>query len=177
MLARHDGDGRDDEVGSEAVDAIDEVVAEVVPFEIGSGRTRQDLEQLAGVPCVVHLIIVVGQTLIGDGIARTPGSVAGMGISELVGVYDADGGLRGEAAYVWDRMAADLPVPVGLLHLDELHATLDEVVAGTGAPVVLARDEAGWRAPVGAAELDRMAGSVGALEAVLRRHLAAEASA
>jgi hypothetical protein len=123
-----------------------------------------------------------------------------MSISELVGVYDADGGLRGEAAYVWgkvrgtkhcglcdithstvrrkgewDRMAAELPVPVRLLHLNELDATLEEAVASTGAPVVLARDEAGWRELVGAAELDRMAGSVDALATVLRRHLAAPA--
>ena len=66
-------------------------------------------------------------------------------VTRLVGVYDADGGLLGEAAYVWgkvrgtrhcalcdithgrvrrkpewDRMVADLGVPVDLLHLDEM---------------------------------------------------------
>ena len=119
-----------------------------------------------------------------------------MAISELVGVYDADGGLRGEAAYVWgklrgtthcglcdithspvrrraswDRMVASLPVPVRLLHLNELDDDLEEAVAAAGAPVVLAREESGWRVLVAAAELDAMAGSVDALGTELRRHL------
>jgi hypothetical protein len=123
-----------------------------------------------------------------------------MTISELVGVYDADGGLLGEAAYVWgrlrgtthcglcdithstvrrkrswDRMAAGLPVPVRLLHLNELDDELRVSVSVAGAPVVLARVGSRWRALVGAAELDEMAGSVAALETVLRRHLEAPA--
>lgn len=93
-----------------------------------------------------------------------------MTVSELVGVYDADGGLLGEAAYVWgkvrgtrhcglcdithsavrrkaewDRMAASLPVPVRLLHLNELDDDLRAAVAAAGAPVVLARDGTGRR--------------------------------
>ncbi len=119
-----------------------------------------------------------------------------MAISELVGIYDADGGLLGEAAYVWgrlrgtrhcglcdithstvrrkgewDRMAAGLPVPVRLLHLNELDEELRASVASTGAPVVLGREDGTWRELVGAAELDAMQGSVGALEVALRRHL------
>ena len=119
-----------------------------------------------------------------------------MPIIEIVGVYDADAGLLGEAAYVWgklrgthhcglcdithgtvrrkpawDAMAASLPVPVRLLHLNELDDELRSVVAFAGAPVVLARDDEGWRALVGGGELDAMAGSVDALEAVLVRHL------
>ena len=119
-----------------------------------------------------------------------------MAISELVGIYDADGGLLGEAAYVWgklrgtkhcglcdithstvrrkgewDRMAASLPVPVRLLHLNELDDELRATVAATGAPVVLGRDGSGWRELVGAGELDALAGSVSALETALRRHL------
>jgi hypothetical protein len=125
-----------------------------------------------------------------------------MTVSELVGVYDANGGLLGEAAYVWgrlrgtrhcglcdithstvrrkrgwDRMAARLPVPVRLLHLDELDDELAAAVAATRAPVVLAREGDGWRELVGAAELDEMAGSVDAFEAVVRRRLDAEATA
>ena len=124
-----------------------------------------------------------------------------MAISELVGVYDANGGLVGEAAYVWgklrgtthcglcdithstvrrkdewDRMAASLPVPVRLLHLNELDDELRASVAATGAPVVLGRDGPTWRELVGAAELDAMAGSVSALEVVLRGHLDAPAA-
>jgi hypothetical protein len=123
-----------------------------------------------------------------------------MAISELVGVYDADGGLLGEVAYVWgrlrgtkhcglcdithstvrrkaewDRMAASLPVPVRLLHLNELDDDLRASVAATHAPVVLGRDGARWRELVGAAELDAMKGSVGALGTALRRHLEAPA--
>lgn len=121
-----------------------------------------------------------------------------MAISELVGVYDADGGLPGEVAYLWgklrgtkhcglcdithswlrrkaewDRMVAALPVPVRPLHLNELDDALASAVATTGAPVVLGRDDGGWRELVAAAELDEMAGSVDALAVVLRRHLAA----
>ncbi len=120
-----------------------------------------------------------------------------MAISELVGVYDADGGLRGEAAYVWgrlrgtkhcglcdithstvrrkgewDRMAAQLPVPIRLLHLNELDDELRTSVAEAGVPVVLGRDGAEWRELVGPRELDAMQGSVRALEAVLRHRLA-----
>lgn len=120
-----------------------------------------------------------------------------MAVSELVGVYDADGGLLGEAAYVWgrlrgtrhcglcdithstlrrkrewDRMAATLPVSVRLLHLNELDDDLRAAVAATQAPVVLAREDDGWRELVGAAELDEMAGSVTAFEAVVRARLA-----
>ena len=119
-----------------------------------------------------------------------------------MGVYDADGGLLGEAAYVWgkvrgtrhcglcdithstvrrkrdwDRMAAALPVPVRLLHLNELDDDLRAAVAATGAPVVLARDggaPGGWRELVGAQELDAMEGSVAAFEAVVRRRLDGE---
>lgn len=123
-----------------------------------------------------------------------------MAISQLVGIYDADGGLLGEAAYVWgrlrgtkhcglcdithstvrrkgewDRMAASLPVPVRLLHLNELDDELRAAVAATRAPVVLGRDGSSWRELVGAAELDAMKGSVGALETVLLRHLEASA--
>jgi hypothetical protein len=122
--------------------------------------------------------------------------VRDVAITELTGVYDADSGLLGEAAYVWgklrgtrhcglcdithgrvrrkgewDRMAAGLPVPVRLLHLDELDDELRAAVAATRAPVVLARDGDAWRELVGAAELDAMAGSVDALGGVLRSHL------
>jgi hypothetical protein len=120
-----------------------------------------------------------------------------MDITEIVGVYDADGGLLGEAAYVWgkvrgtrhcglcdithgtvrrkaewDRMAATLPVRVRLLHLNELDDELAAAVAVTGAPVVLARDGGAWRELVGAQELDEMDGSVDAFAAAVRGRLA-----
>lgn len=120
-----------------------------------------------------------------------------MAISEIVGVYDADGGLLGEAAYVWgkvrgtrhcglcdithatvrrkrewDRMVATLPVPVRMLHLNEVDEAQAAAVAATRAPVVLARDGGAWRELVGAQELDEMDGSVAAFEAVVRSRLA-----
>ena len=119
-----------------------------------------------------------------------------MAVSEVVGVYDADGGLLGEAAYVWgkvrgtrhcglcdithsalrrkrewDRMVASLPVRVRLLHLNELDDDLRAAVATTRAPVVLARDGGGWRELVTAHELDAMDGSVSDFEVAVRRRL------
>ncbi|GAA5109298.1 hypothetical protein GCM10023339_09210 [Alloalcanivorax gelatiniphagus] len=116
-----------------------------------------------------------------------------MTVTELVGVYDADGGLLGEAAYVWgkvrgtrhcglcdithstvrrkrewDHLVAELPVPVRLLHLNELDDDLRAAVAEAGAPVVLAHDGTGWSALVSAAELDAMGGSVDAFGAAVR---------
>jgi hypothetical protein len=119
-----------------------------------------------------------------------------MEITEIVGVYDADGGVLGEAAYVWgkmrgtrhcglcdithatvrrkaewDRMAATLPVQVRLLHLNELDDELAAAVAATRAPVVLARDGGAWRELVDAQELDDMDGSVSAFEVAVRARL------
>lgn len=87
---------------------------------------------------------------------------------QLLGVYDADGGLRGEAAYVvgkllrrrhcslcdithstvrrkrsWDRFARSLDMPFRLAHLNELTASEAAAVAKAGAPVVLL-DVEGW---------------------------------
>ena len=116
--------------------------------------------------------------------------------TEVVGVYDADGGLVGEAAYVWgrlrgtahcslcdithsplrrkpawDRLVAGLPVPVRLLHRNELDADLAAAVAGTGLPVLLVRDDGAWRQLVGVDELDALDGSVEALGELLRDRL------
>ena len=132
----------------------------------------------------------------------TPGSVERMPVSELVGVYDADGGLLGEAAYVWgrvrgtrhcglcdithatvrrkrewDEMVSTLPVPVRLLHLDELNEGLRAAVAASGAPVVLARAEDAWQEVLSARELDGMEGSVMAFEVAVRRHLDGDGAA
>jgi hypothetical protein len=120
-------------------------------------------------------------------------------VTRLIGVYDADGGLLGEAAYVWgkvrgtrhcalcdlthgrvrrrpewDRMVAELGIPVDLLHLDELPPDVHRVVAACGAPVVLARTAGGLRPLVGGAELDALEGSVARLGDLLRARLAAD---
>ncbi|GAB3022688.1 hypothetical protein GCM10011376_28280 [Nocardioides flavus (ex Wang et al. 2016)] len=124
-----------------------------------------------------------------------------MGVTEIVGVYDADAGLLGEAAYVWgklrgtrhcglcdithgtvrrkgewDRMAARLPVRVRLLHLNELDDELRDAVASSGAPVVLTREGDRWRVLLGASELDGMTGSVAAFDAAVRARLEGEST-
>jgi hypothetical protein len=120
-------------------------------------------------------------------------------VTGLVGVYDADGSLLGEAAYVWgrmrgtrhcalcdithgrvrrkaawDRMVAGLGVPVELLHLDELPPDVAAATAESGVPVLLARTAEGLRPLVGAAELDGLDGSVDRLGDLLRSRLAAD---
>jgi hypothetical protein len=118
----------------------------------------------------------------------------------LVGVYDADGGLVGEARYVvghllglvecalcdvthspvrrkpaWDRMVARLGVPFPLLHRNEVtDPAVVDAVAAAGLPVVLARLEGGTVQPVlDRAALAGLAGSVEAFEAQLRPAVAA----
>ena len=113
-------------------------------------------------------------------------------------MYDADGGLLGEAAYVWgrlrgtrhcslcdithsplrrkpewDRMVATLPVPVRLLHTDELDDGLAGAVSRAGVPVVLARSGSSWEVLVTGAELEAMAGSVERTGALLLDRLGA----
>jgi hypothetical protein len=120
-------------------------------------------------------------------------------VTRLIGVYDAEGGLLGEAAYVWgklrgtrhcalcdithgrvrrrpawDRMVADLGIPVDLLHLNELPADVRHAVAACGAPVVLARTGAGLEPLVVGADLDALDGSVERLGELLRARLAAD---
>jgi hypothetical protein len=120
-------------------------------------------------------------------------------VTRLVGVYDANGGFLGEAAYVWgkvrgtrhcalcdithgrvrrrpewDQMVADLGIPVDLLHLNEMPPDVRQAVAGYGAPVVLARTANGLRPLVVAAEIDALDGSVARLGDLLRARLAAD---
>ncbi|MBL0747092.1 hypothetical protein [Nocardioides baculatus] len=119
-------------------------------------------------------------------------------ITGLVGVYDADGGLLGEAAYVWgkvrgtrhcslcdithgtlrrkpewDRMVAELGTPVDLVHLNEMPPDVRAAVAECGAPVVLARTVDGVQPLVRADELDDLHGSVDRLGTLLRERIEA----
>jgi len=120
-------------------------------------------------------------------------------VTHLIGVYDADGGVLGEAAYVWgkirgtrhcalcdithgrvrrkpewDRLVADLGIPVDLLHLDEMPPDVREAVAQGGAPMVLAQTAAGLRPVVVGPELDALDGSVARLGDLLRARLASD---
>ncbi len=114
-------------------------------------------------------------------------------ISELIGVYRADGGFIGEARYVvgrfvgrahcslcdvthspfrrkreWDRMVEQLGVPFTLLHLNEMPADVSMAVSRTDAPVVLARTAGGRLSELlGPAELESVAGSVASFHSTL----------
>lgn len=127
----------------------------------------------------------------------TPAGRAGT-VTRLVGVYRANGGARGELAYVlgklvgrahcslcdvthsplrrkaeWDRMAAGLGVPVELLHLDECRGEVARLVPGKdAAPAVLAEVDGRMRVVLDAAALEPLHGSVAAFETALREALA-----
>ncbi|MDP1820511.1 MAG: hypothetical protein Q8K58_11570 [Acidimicrobiales bacterium] len=100
-------------------------------------------------------------------------------IVELLGVYNANGSLRGELSYVLGRLVGrahcglcdithgtlrrrpeldaavePLGVPLTLLHLDEVPDDVARLVAESGAPCVLARTAAGLSLLASGAELD-----------------------
>lgn len=109
-------------------------------------------------------------------------------IESLVGVYHADGGLRGELVYIvgdllgtrhcalcdithspfrrkpaWDAMVRRLGVPFELVHLNE---RADDVLAasGTATPCVLARVEDGLVLLLNPDTLDALGSDVAAFE-------------
>ncbi len=121
-----------------------------------------------------------------------------MQIQQLVGVYDADGGLLGEAAYVWgklrgtrhcglcdvthstvrrkpawDALVAQLPMTFTLLHRNELKDDIASAVESNGAPVVLARHDDELLLVLTPADIDEAAGDVAEFERVLKLRLAA----
>ncbi|MCB1027609.1 MAG: hypothetical protein KDB24_07595 [Microthrixaceae bacterium] len=113
------------------------------------------------------------------------------GVAELVMVYDADGGLRGEIAYNWGRLRrtahcslctithnlvkerrswadwrAGVGVPVTVLHRNERPPDV-ESVSGDRTPCVLARTEAGLTYLLGPGELDACDGELDVFERIL----------
>jgi hypothetical protein len=105
-------------------------------------------------------------------------------MTELIGVYHADGGVVGELAYLlgkargaahcglcdithgplrrkrdWNEFAAALPVPFRLVHLNEREPEVESASRGR-TPCVLARTTQGIILLVGPAELDRCDGEV-----------------
>jgi hypothetical protein len=118
-------------------------------------------------------------------------------VTRLVGVYRANGGARGEIAYVlgklvgrahcslcdvthspvrrkadWDRMVAGLGVPFDLLHLNEVTGRVQQLVPGKdAAPAVLAEVAGRVEVVLAADDLEHLAGDVGAFEQALRRAL------
>ncbi len=113
-------------------------------------------------------------------------------VAGLVGVYHADGGVRGELSYAvghllgtahcalcdithgplrrkpaWDAMVLRLAVPVELVHRNELPADLLSLVATVGTPMVAVRRTDGSVASLlgpGDLQLD---GSIEAIESAL----------
>ncbi len=114
-------------------------------------------------------------------------------VTELIGVYHADGGPVGEAKYVlgkllgtahcalcdithspvrrkprWDALVTRLGVPVTLVHLNEMPGDVAAATAVTGTPVVLARlSDGSLQRALGAQELDQLGGSVDDFETAL----------
>jgi hypothetical protein len=115
-------------------------------------------------------------------------------VVSYTGIYNADGGLVGEARYVighlfgtaecalcdithspvrrkreWDRMVQRLGISVRLLHRNELDASLTGVVQHLTLPVVLAhRADGTVEVALTAERLSAMDGSVDAFESALR---------
>lgn len=118
-------------------------------------------------------------------------------VARLVGVYDADGGLRGEVAYVvghllgrtecalcdithssvrrkraWDALVASLPVALVTVHRNELPAEIVTAVSADRLPAVYAvRADGSAVEFVGREELRRLDGSVEAFGALVRERL------
>ena len=117
---------------------------------------------------------------------------------DLLGVYDADSGLRGELSYVvghllgrrecalcdithsavrrkpaWDAMVADLGLNFRLSHRNELTPAERSVVALVGAPVVLTVESGEPAVLLDAAQLGRCEGDVVRFRTILEEALAA----
>lgn len=120
-------------------------------------------------------------------------------VTELIGVYHADGGVLGELRYAvgkltgrahcslcdithagvrrraeWDVLVAGLPVPVRLVHLNERDPDVF-TASGTATPCVLARlDDGSLRTVLAPAPLAAVAGDVAAFGAALHEAAAAQ---
>lgn len=116
-------------------------------------------------------------------------------VRRLVGVYDAEGTLRGELTYWvgarlgrahcslcdithgtfrergdWKQCRAALPVPFDTYHLDDQPSAVRDAAEGT-APVVVAETSVGYVVLLGPRELDACAGSVDRFERALEHAL------
>lgn len=111
----------------------------------------------------------------------------------LVGVYDADGGLLGELAYLTGRILGiahcalceithgpagekpalqatrlSLGVPLAMTHRNEVPPHLRVLTEGR-TPCVVGETDSGWQLVLGRADLEACRGDVLCLEAALRR--------
>ena len=114
----------------------------------------------------------------------------------LIGVYDADGSLRGEVSYVvgkllgrrhcalcdithspvrrkprWDAMVASLGIRFDLRHRDELTPQEAAAVRDVAPPVVLGEDASGLRVLLDSRQLDTCGGDVDRFRDLLGQQL------
>jgi len=120
-----------------------------------------------------------------------------MPLTRLMGVYNADGGVVGEARYIvghllgltscslcdithsplrrkpeWDAMVKDLDIPLEVLHRNEVSSELSRWLEGVVLPVVVGVDEHSvFHLVLDADTLDQTAGSVSEFYQVLTRAL------
>lgn len=117
-------------------------------------------------------------------------------VRRLIGVYNAEGSLRGELAYVvgsrfgrahcalcdithgalrqrasWKDCRTSLPVPFDTYHLDDQPAPVRVAIAGH-APAVVAETELGLTVLLGPDQLERCESSPAALRAALEQAIA-----
>jgi hypothetical protein len=117
-------------------------------------------------------------------------------VNALYGVYDADGGMRGELQYLWGAYVRNqhcsfcdithskvrrrpqwtefverCPVPFHALHLNELEPELAEFVKGK-TPCVVSRTDSGYVSVLSDAQLRQCRGSVESFEVALDAALA-----
>ena len=117
----------------------------------------------------------------------------GQKIAELYGIYNADGGLVGEARYVighllgvtscslcdithspirrkpeWDAMVASLDVPLRVLHRNELTPDMTDWISTITLPAVVGRTDSGqYLVVLDADSLEKPEGSVSAFRDML----------
>ena len=148
--------------------------------QLNERNTNGDLHNFHNLGCIA----VASRSSIGNADAMNTSSKAGGRIVRLVGVYDADGTVRGELAYwvgarlgrahcplcdithgsvterrEWRTCRAGLPVPFDTYHRDDQPA---DVKAATGgrAPVVVAETKDGIAFLLDPTDLERCGGSV-----------------
>jgi hypothetical protein len=114
-------------------------------------------------------------------------------MTELYGIYNADGGLVGEARYVighllgltscslcdithspirrkpeWDAMVATLDIPLTVLHRNELTPELSGWVSSITLPAIVGKSKTGdFVLVLDAERLEQPAGSVSAFQTIL----------
>ncbi|MCE2528051.1 MAG: hypothetical protein J4G00_11055 [Actinomycetia bacterium] len=118
-----------------------------------------------------------------------------MNAEQIVGIYNADGGWRGELRYAlglmsggdhcslcdithgwnplgrrgWTKACSEAPFDIKVIHRDR--ASLAQKEAASVLPAVVAGASDGWRVLVDAGELDRLAGDADALIALIRSRI------